>query len=161
MATSLDMTGETERAVAAWLTTYLPTWAALSPTWVPRILTGYQRQSAGDALGDMERGGEPDTIIVECNQATPVNPTSPSHFNAEVSLRIRHDCDRVSEANHRARVHQCALVTHDDDAATNLSAMTDFHAQLVIPGAQSKTSSGRSFETTLAFNIRGAPKTVS
>jgi len=160
MATNIDMTGATELAVKSWLSDYSATWAALTPTWVPRILTGYQRQSAGDALSQMEAGGEPDTVIVECNSAAPVSPTSPSHFVAEVAIRIRHDCDRVSEANHRARVHQVALVIHDDNAAANLSGQDDYTAQLVIPGAQTKTSTGRSFETTLAFTVKGFPRSL-
>lgn len=160
MAATLDMTGQTERAVKEWLATYSATWAALDPAWSPRILTGYQRQSAGEALSQIEAHGEPDTIIVECESATPVSPTSPSHFVADVSLRIRHDCDRCSESNHRARVNEVALVIHDDDAADNLSAMDDFTAQLVIPGTQSKSSSGRSFETTLTFTVKGFPRSL-
>lgn len=159
MAASLDMTGATQRAVKAWLTTFLPTWAALSPTWVPRILTGYQRATAGDALGQMESGGEPDTIIVECVDAAPDYPLEPTHFDAEVILRIRHDCDRVSEAVHSARVHQLALVIHDTEAAENLSEMDDYTAQILIPGRQYQSSTGRSFETSLPFTVKGFPRT--
>jgi hypothetical protein len=154
------MTGETERAVKAWLATYAATWAAMDPTWVPRVLTGYERMTAGAALGEMEEGGEPDTIIVECNQASPVTPTAYSAFAADVVLRIRHDCDRVDYETHRERVHAAALVIHDDDAATNLSAMTHFTAQLVIPGTQTKTSTGRSFETSLAFQVKGFARSL-
>lgn len=160
MAANLDITGAAEIAVKAWLGTYAAAWAALSPAWAPRILTGYDRATAGDAIGAIEAGGEPDLIIVECGLAAPVNQAAASHFSAEVALRIRHDCDRVSAAVHRARVHQCALVIHDDAAAANLSAMPDFHAQLVIPGAQSRSGTGRSFETTLTFTIRGAPRSL-
>jgi hypothetical protein len=154
------MTGETERAVKAWLATYSATWAALTPAWEPRILTGYERMTAGASLGEMEEGGEPDTVIVECNQASPVTPTAYSAFVADVSIRVRHDCDRVDYETHRERVHEVALVIHDDDAATNLSAMTHYTAQLVIPGTQSKTSSGRSFETTLEFQVKGFARSL-
>lgn len=150
------MTGATQRAVKAWLTTQLPPWAALTPPWAPRILTGYQRATAGDALAQMEAGGEPDVIIVECRSAVPVAPTATAHWVAEVEVRIRHDCDRVSEANHSVRVNEVLKVIHDDDANTNLTSAT-YRAQLVIPTTQAQTSFGRSFETTLGFTVKGFP----
>jgi hypothetical protein len=156
MSASLDMTGSTQRAVASWLAAQLPTWAALTPTWVPRILTGYQRATAGDALSQMEAGGEPDTIIVECRSASPVTPTATAHWVAEVEVRIRHDCDRVSELVHSARVNAVLLVIHDDDANANLTSAT-YKAQLVIPTTQAQTSFGRSCETTLGFTVKGFP----
>lgn len=159
MSATLDMTGATQRAVAAWLTDHLPTWAALSPTWVPRILTGYTRATAGDSLGQMEAGGEPDTIVVECQSADPDDPIQPRHWDAEVVIRIRHDCDRVSELVHSARVHQLALVIHDTEASENLSLEDDYTAQILIPGLQYQSNSGRSFETSITFTVKGFPRT--
>jgi hypothetical protein len=159
MSASLDMTGSTQRAVAAWLTAQLPTWAALTPTWVPRILTGYQRATAGDALSQMEAGGEPDVIIVECQSADPDSPIEPTHWDAEVIVRVRHDCDRVPESVHSARVHALLTVIHDTEAAETLSAEDDYTAQILIPGRQYQSNSGRSFETSITFTVKGFPRT--
>jgi hypothetical protein len=161
MSASLDMTGATQRAVAAWLTAQLPTWAALTPTWVPRILTGYQRETAGDALSQREAGGEPDTIIVECQNAPRVYNTQPVH-DCDVSIRVRHDCDRCSLVNHNLRVEALLNVLFDTEATTNLSAADDYFTAFTITATgQSQTSTGRSFETTIDLRVRCCAADVS
>ena len=161
MSASLDMTGATQRAVAAWLTAQLPTWAALTPTWVPRSLTGYQRATAGDALSQMEAGGESDTIIVECQNAAPVYNTQPVH-DCDVAIRVRHDCDRCSLVNHNLRVAALLNVLFDTAATTNLSAAeSDYTAFTINPNGQSQTSTGRSFETTVDLRVRCCAADVS
>jgi hypothetical protein len=154
MSESLDITGRVQESFKGWLTT-------VPLTWAPRLLTGYQRQSAGEALAMMEGAGEVDTVIIECTDATPVVVNSPVYL-ARVSLRIRHDCDRVSEANHRLRVSELAARVSDYKTIRDeLNAQPDFTAAQIQINSQNQTSSGRSFETTLSVTLECCGTTLT
>lgn len=153
MSASLDITGRVQTAFKGWLTT-------VPLSWAPRLLTGYQRQSAGEALAMMEGAGEVDTVIIECQQATPVVKYSPNHL-ANVALRIRHDCDRVSESNHRARVSELAARLQDYfQVQSELNAQPDFTCFTIAITNQSQTSSGRSYETTISVSLECCGATI-
>ena len=154
MSESLDITGRVQTAFKGWLND-------VPLSWTPRLLTGYQRQSAGEALALMEGAGEVDAVIVECQQATPVVKFSPVHL-ATVSLRIRHDCDRVSESDHYARVSELAARIQDwQTSQPQLSAQPDFTATQLCIASQSQTSSGRSYETTISVSLECCGDTIS
>ncbi len=154
MSESLNITGRVQTAFKGWLND-------VPLSWAPRLLTGYQRQSAGEALALMEGAGEVDTVIIECQQATPVVKYSPNHL-ANVALRIRHDCDRVSEASHYARVSELAARVNDyATATTQLNAQPDFTCWQITITNQSQTSSGRSYETTISVSMECCGTTIT
>ena len=153
MSASLDITGRVQTAFKGWLTT-------VPLTWAPRLLTGYQRQSAGEALALMEGAGEVDTVIIECQQATPTLKFSPV-YSATVALRVRHDPDRVSESDQYARVSELAARIQDwQTSSPQLSAQPNFTATVLAIAGQSQTSSGRSYETTISVTLDCCGETV-
>lgn len=146
MSQSLNITGRVQEAFKGWLTT-------IPLSWTPRLLTGYRRASAGEALATMEGAGEVDTLIIECQSASPVVKYSPNHF-ANVSLRVRHDCDRISEADHYTRVSELAARLQDYfQVQGELNAQPNFTCFTIAITQQSQTSSGRSYETTISVTV--------
>jgi hypothetical protein len=154
MAESLAINSIVQAKLKEWL-------EAQTLDWTPRVLTGFRRMSAGDSLSAMEGAGEVDTVIIECVQATPEWPRSQQH-QAQINLRVRHDCDRVSEAVHSTRVNQIVALIQDFDTFTSaLNALADFHATQAQIDAQAQTSSGRSYETTVALSMVVTGRTIT
>lgn len=154
MAESLAINSIVQAKLKTWL-------EAQTLSCTPRVLTGFRRQSAGEALGPMEAAGEVDTVIIECVQAHPEWPRS-QFFQAQVNVRVRHDCDRVAEDVHESRVSEIAALIQDFDTfSAALNALADFSATQVQIDGLAQTSSGRSYETTIALSMVVTGRTVS
>lgn len=154
MSDSINITGRVQEAFKGWLTD-------VPLTWTPRLLTGYQRQTAGEALSIMEGAGEPATIIIECQSATPTVKYSPNYL-ATVALRIRHDCDLVPEADHYSRVSELAARIQDYfQVQGELNAQPHFTCFTIAITQQSQTSSGRSYETTITVAVECCGATIT
>lgn len=154
MSESLAINSVVQTKLAAWL-------GAQTLSWTPRILTGFRRMTAGEILGQMEAAGEVDTVVIECASASPIFHNS-QFYIATVHIRVRHDCDRVTEAVHGTRVNEIAALIQDYPAFRDaLNALGDFNASQIQIDSQTQTSSGRSYETTLVISMEVAGKSYS
>ena len=152
MSESLAINSIVQSKLSTWLT-------AQSLSWTPRIQTGFRRKTARESLSAMEAAGEVDTVIIECHEAVPIWPTSQIH-RATVAIRIRHDCDRVSESVHADRTNEIACLLQDYPAIRDaLNALPDFNVSALMLTNQNQTSSSRSYETTLVVTMQAIGKT--
>jgi hypothetical protein len=147
MSESLAINSIVQAKLKEWL-------EAQTLDWTPRVLTGFRRMSAGDALSAMEGAGEVDTVIIECVQTSPAQPLFQIH-NCTVNFRVRHDCDRVSEAVHSTRVSDLVCLISDIPTFRDaLNSLDDFNASQIQLEGQTQTSSGRSYETTITITMQ-------